>query len=190
MLEIINKFIMDIKEVAYHEAGHAVIGYLFFPPVETTIISESNRFGNTIADIPLFIAEDEFLNELFFPTEIMILLFSWAGEYFQRKISAEIVEGGLVVDTELLNTCFDKEQFETLVFFKEKILEFFFENKIIEKMVDAVAMELLIKKKLSHIEIHTILLKYKFDYDKYIEKIMDEYYLPICEKYKEILSTK
>jgi len=181
---------MDKKEIAYHEAGHTVVGYLFFPPVNTTIIPESDRLGNTIANIPIFIAEDEFLNEVYFPSEIMFLLFSWAGEYFQRKISIEIDEGGLVLDKGLLNTCFDKTQFETLVAFKESILETFFENNIIEEMVDAVATELLIKKKLTHIEIHTILSKYTFDYDKYIEKIMDEYYLPICEKYKEILSIK
>lgn len=184
---------MEIKEVAYHEAGHIVVGYLFFPPLETTIVQESNRLGNTIANLPpfpFFITNDYFINMALFPLKIKILLFSWAGEFFQRKISNKIDQGGLIVDIDVLTIYFNESQLEAVLAFKKEITETFFENEVIVEMVNAIAAELLIKKKLCHIEIHTILSKYTFDYDKYIEKIMDEYYLPISEKYKEILSTK
>ena len=53
-------------------------------------------------------------------------------------------------------------------------------------MVDKVASELLKKETLYQIDIEAILSKYNFDYDKKIELIMDELYLPICSKYKEL----
>lgn len=54
---------IDLKEVAYHEVGHAVTGFLFYPPVEVTIephyTGNSKFHGATIVDLPCpFIFED------------------------------------------------------------------------------------------------------------------------------------
>jgi len=55
-------------------------------------------------------------------------------------------------------------------------------------MVDEVAKELLKKETLNHLDLESILSMYNFDYGQQIEQIMDEYYLLICKKHKEIVN--
>lgn len=187
---------INLNEVANHEAGHAVIGYLFYSPVETvTIVPGSNEYGNyfgiTICDIPCPLFNNSFENESLFPFYLKIALYSWAGEYFQKKISSQIDESGLKVDRDALSIYFDdQEQINALHFHKSNILELFCAPKIINEMVNKVAEELLRKSTLTHKEIEAILSMYHFDYEKQIEQIMDKYYLLIYKKYKELISFK
>jgi hypothetical protein len=181
----------DKREIAYHEAGHAVIGYLFYPPVELcTIIPTQTEFGRylgrTICNIPFITICDEFNNELFFPLSLKLVLYSWSGEYFQRKISKNIDVKEFKIDKEFLSLYFDDNILNVLELFKADILEIFFCNEFVNLMVDEVADELQKKESLYQVDIEAMLSKYNFDFDKQIELIMNELYLPICLKYKEL----
>lgn len=122
---------IDKREIAYHEAGHAVLGYLFYPPVEVCIIipiqTEFGKYlGRTICDIPNPMIFDTIDNELFFPLSLKFTLYSWAGEYFQSKISDSVDSDSLRVDKEFLSLCLDNNSLNALEYFKSKIIEMFF----------------------------------------------------------------
>ena len=174
---------MDIKEVAYHEAGHAVVGFLFYPPiVKTTIIPSDGCFGNTICEIPNPILFEEFDNYLLFPEYFKIALYCWAGEYFQKIINPMLDINGLKNDKELFDFYFfKKERIEAFVHFKDSILKSFFTNEITTKITVEVAEKLLMNETLYHSDIELILSKYTYDFEQQIILLMDEFYISICK---------
>lgn len=182
----------DLTEIAYHEAGHAVVGYLFYPPVSVDIIpgiSESGykHLGTTKCDICSAIFFDPPTNEIFFRLYLQVFLYCWSGEYFQRYYAKEIDENGLKVDREFLELTFnDNKILQSFAFYKSEILSTFFENEIIIQMVKKIVDDLLLKKNLTHNEINLLLSAYKFDKFKQIEIIVDKYYDKICNKYNEL----
>ena len=183
---------IDLKEVAYHEAGHAVIGFLFYPPVEVTIephYTGDGRFlGATIVNLPCPLIFDDFHNKLCFRLYLKIAIYIWAGEYFQKKVARKIDDAGLKVDNDAFTIYFNEKQLKVFESFKDGILEIFFGNEIITEMVNILAKELLKSEKLGHKQIESLLSMYNFDYGKQLELLMDKYYVPICEKYDELIN--
>lgn len=179
---------MDNKEVAYHEAGHTVIGYLFYKYIKsTTIIPSNNRYGNTICEIPSFLTFEEFDNDLFFPKYVKIALYCWAGEYFQKTINPMFDIKGLENDKEIFEFYFEeKEKRIAFEYFKDSLQESFFTIDTLNKMIDDVATELLKKGILYQSDIELILSKYTFDFNQQIELLMNEYYIPICKYYNNL----
>jgi len=179
---------MDKKEIAYHEAGHAVIGNLFYQPVEkTTIIPLDGCLGNTFCEIPSPLIFEEFDNDLFFSEYIKIALYCWACEYFQKIINPIIDINGLKIDKEIFDFYLsEQEKIIAFEYFKDSLLKSFFANETIIKMIEDVADELLKKETLIHSDIKLILSKFNYDYDQEIELLMDKYYIPICNYYKEL----
>lgn len=125
---------------------------------------------------------------MLFHLYLRIAIYIWAGEYFQKKVAGKIDDAGLKADIDAFTIYFNEEQLKVFESFKDGILEIFFENEIITEMVDILAKELLKLKKMSHMQIKSLLSHYNFDYGKQLELLMDKYYVPICEKYDKLIN--
>lgn len=174
---------MKEKEVAYHEAGHAVLGYLFYPPVKLcTIIPKDGRLGSTISEIPVPLF-GEFQKKDSSSDYFKIALYTWSGEYFQRIVSSEIDKGGLVVDEELLTFyCDNNEIYRALTIYKQDISDAFFQDKEICNMVYTIANDLLDKKKLYESDINLLLSRFNVDVQGKVNSLVEKFHQLICDK--------
>lgn len=172
------------KEIAYHEAGHAVIGYLFYPPVTScTIVSENGRLGNTISEIPCPFLFGKFQDKYSSIDYFKIALYCWSGEYFQRIISAQIDEGGLVVDKEIFDFyCNDEKLCKALNKYKQEIFNTFFEDEDLHNMVDTIASNLLIQKTIYHSDIHLLLSQFDVNLQDKINTTVEKFHGLICNE--------
>lgn len=174
---------MDIREIAYHEAGHTVMGYLFYPPVSCTIVPSNGRLGNTISEIPppFF---GKFQNKQSSIDYLKIALYSWSGEYFQKIISPKIDEGGLANDKEILDFyCDNKKLYEALNKYKQEILNTFFEhNGIYHDMVNTVASNLLTQKLLSYEDVHLVLSQFEVNWEEKMNTFIEKFHDLICHE--------
>jgi hypothetical protein len=174
---------MNNKEIAYHEAGHAISGFLFYPPVTScTIVSENGRLGNTISELP-FPLFGRFQEKYSSVDYFKIALHSWSGEYFQRTISSQIEEGGLIVDKEIFDFyCNDEKLQKAISLYKKDILDTFFKDEEIHNMVSVVADNLLTKKTLSASDINTMLSGYNIDVIGKINDLVERFHELICNE--------
>lgn len=172
------------KEIAYHEAGHAVIGYLFYQPITScTIVPENGRLGNTISEIPCPLLFGKFQDKYSSIDYFKIALYCWSGEYFQRIISAQIDEGGLVGDREVFDFyCNDEKLCMALNKYKQEILSTFFEDEEIHNMVNVIASNLLTQKTIYQSGIHSLLSQFNVNLQDKIDNIVEKFHELICDE--------
>jgi hypothetical protein len=172
------------EEVAWHEAGHAVTGYLFYPPVtEVTIVpSDDDGFstlGNTKATLPEPDSSDPEIKENF-REYLKIILYCLSGNYFQKSANGHDDVGGAKHDRAFLLCYFDPKYVAPLNNIIAGVVDNFCSNTTVVAMVNKVANALVDKKALNQEDLQNLLDDNDFDLEQMLDSLTEKYYPTFC----------
>lgn len=174
-------------ERAFHEAAHAVMGYLFYSVDYVNInpgeIDDKKIHGLAGVNMP----DDCYLggaeNEEKFIDYLKAIICLRSGRYFQRSVLGNDDPQGAESDDNNLTLLLynNNNQFYTpFQSLSSLIVMDFCNNNSIAEMVAALANVLVIKKELTKGEIAEILKGMPTDHDKFLKSIKDKYYRGFC----------
>jgi hypothetical protein len=178
------------KDIAYHEAGHAVTAMLFYKNVTKVTIIPSvfeglTRHGNTMYVMPMPL--EEIPNEKNFDYYLKVIITLLAGKYFQAVSSGVYDKAGAIKDYEQLvqytHASDDSGQVFNLFENKQEVFTYEFCNEpIIKQTVTEVAEQLIIKKELNQDDLKQIIGNYSIDPQVLLERIKGKYMINFLRK--------
>lgn len=172
------------EEIANHEAGHAVTGYLFYSPVtEVTIIpSDEDGFstlGNTKATLPDPDPSNPEIKENF-REYLKIILYCLSGNYFQKTVKGYDDVGGAAHDRSFLMCYFDLKYVAPLNYIIPGVIQTFVSNHEVQGMVKKMVDALLEKKTLNQEDVEEILKDDDLDIEQLLGTLTEKYYPIFC----------
>jgi len=183
-----DKYVPNEREIAFHEAGHTVTGYLFYRVQSVSIVPAELEGRSTHGLTDLVIPDEMFLGgadkEDKFIEYLKIIICLLSGKYFQKTVLGFDDMAGAIDDIEYLSLYLydDNDNFyKPLWSVANAIVAEFCSDAIIISMVNIIAEEILHKKVLNEKEIKKLLNAVSIDFVTLLAKIKENHYLPFCD---------
>lgn len=183
-----DKYVPNEREIAFHEAGHTVTGYLFYKVRSVSILPTELEGRNTHGLTDIVMPDEMFLGgadkEEKFVEYCKIIICLLSGKYFQKTVLGFDDMAGAIDDIEYLSLyLYDNNDnfYEPLWSAATAIAAEFCSDAVIISMVNIIADDLLQKKVLNEKEIKGLLNAVSIDFVTLLAKIKETHYLPFCD---------
>lgn len=183
----------SLRDIAYHEAGHVVTGYLFYS-VDFAIIKPGRLLEfATLGSAKINTPENNYLggaeNKANFNEYLKIIICLRAGRFFQYFASkVDDIEGAQQDERFLSLFLLDENDFfyYPLARYSANICRLFCSDQRVLDMVETIAQALLEKSKLNGSEIAELLKDLTFDCNNLLKSIHDMYYPGFVLAWKQL----
>jgi len=175
-----KNYVPDKSEAAYHEAGHAVTGLMFYPPVElvsikTEVVEGKSVRGRTVCEFPFPDLGDP-SNRKIFKEYLKIIINSLSGKFCQSTVNGVMDEVGARDDYEFLDLYIFGQEYVCLQPLWNDITRDFCTNLEFMEMVSIVAKELHEKELLTGKELDLLIKDKLFDPEPLLEIMAEKYH--------------
>lgn len=168
------------REIAYHEAGHAVSGFLFYPPVkwvkiETELVNGKAYRGRTLATFPHPPLGDP-ADRSVFKEYLKIIIHGLSGKICQSTVNGIQDEMGAKDDYDFLSIYIFGTDFICFSNIWNELTQDFCSNAEFMKLVNNVAERLLEKEVLCGEEFAALVKENNVNSDNLLEGLAEKYH--------------